>query len=404
MEFDRLLSVWWQPKAPDREYTGQISRDPDGATAIELAGTLTGSLFPMHDPEPELLHGLGKKGPLFTSRRLTRSGAGMGMPGFATEVLRPFSLIVGAHVDEETIYDQALLQATFLSDWLQESGIQIQVRPGTDAQKGSAAVSYQWPTARTSEIAPDATVATWTSHKGEPRRSGYAINEDVALKISLGAAIPVDDLIRDYVTPLLDLVSFGTRRSNAVDRVTLRSPWVTRVVDGKSEREDLEFLTEWIAKPVQNPERPLPHHMNFAVGDAPMGFDELVRRWFTLYQDLRPCLAPYFGLVYAPPSYVDLRLVSISQVLEAYHRASKLPGGAMSKEEFAKFKKALLDACPAPQKEFLEKKLGYLNELSQVERNKPATRSCQGRAPPSPTNPAELFRRLHRCTQCQNAP
>jgi hypothetical protein len=368
MDFDRLLSVWWQPKSPDREYTGQISRAPDGATAIELAGTLTGSPFPMDDPEPEVLHGLGRQGPLFTARKVIRSGAGMGMPGFATEVLRPLSLIVGAHVDESTLYDQALLQATFLSDWLQESGIQIEVRSGTDDQTGSVAVSYQWPTVRTSGIAPGATVATWTAHQGEPRRSGYSINEDVALRVSVENPIPVDDLIRDYVMPLLDLVSFGTRRSNAIDRVTLRSPSVTRLVAGNDEREDLELLSEWIAKPAKDPQRLFVHHMNFAAGEAPMGFDELVRRWFTLYEDFRPSLAPFFGLLYAPPTYVDLRLVSISQALEAYHRASKLPRGAMSKADFANFKKALLDACPAEHKEFLVQKLGHLNELTQVER------------------------------------
>ncbi len=108
--------------------------------------------------------------------------------------------------------------------------------------------------------------------------------------------------------------------------------------------------------------------MNFAVADAPMGFGELVRRWFKLYHDLRPCLAPFFGLLYAPPTYADLRLVSISQALEAYHRASNLPRRVMSKEEFARFKKILLNACPPEHKEFLEKKFGYLNQLSQVER------------------------------------
>ncbi|MDQ6878405.1 MAG: hypothetical protein M3082_12095 [Candidatus Dormibacteraeota bacterium] len=368
MDFDRLLSRWWQPETPGREYAGQISHDADGATAIELVGTLSGTPFPMHDPEPEVLHGLGKQGPLFTARKVMRSGASMGMPGFATEVFRPRSLLVGAHVDETTLYDEALLETTFLTDWLHESGIRIELRPGADAQKGSVAVSYQSPVVRTSHAAPGVTVTTWTSHQGHPMRSGYGINETVALKVALETAIPVDDLIEDYVTPLLDLVSFGTGRSNAVDRLMVRSPSVTWVVGDKTERENLEFLTEWIAKPVKNPERLSADHMNFAAADAAMGFDELVRRWFALYQDLRPSLAPYFGLVYAPPTHLDLRLVSISQALEAYHRASKLPRGAMSKEEFAKFKEALLDACPEKHTEFLKQKLGYLNELSQVER------------------------------------
>src|SRR5712691_6917043 len=235
MDLDKLLSLWWQPETPDREYAGQISRDIDGATAIELVGTLSGSPFPMGDPAPQLLHGLGNQGPLFTARKVIRSGARMGMPGFATEVLRPLSLIVGAHVDEATLYDEALLQTSFLTDWLQESGIRIEMRPGTDVQKGSVAVSYQWPTVRTSFVTPGVTVTTWTAHRGKDTRSGYAINEDVALKITLEKAILVEDLVRDCVMPLLDLVSFGTRRSNAPDRLTLRSPSVTRPVGGKVE-------------------------------------------------------------------------------------------------------------------------------------------------------------------------
>jgi len=368
MDFDNLLSTWWQPAAPEREFTGQISRTSDGATTIELAGTLSGGPFAIQDPEPDVLFGVAKKGPLFTARRVMRSGAGLGMPGFPTEILRPRSLIVGAHVDESTHYDEAVLLATFVSDWLQESGIRVQVQPRTDAEAGTVTVSYKWPEVRTSQIEPGVSVSTWTAHYGEPRRAGYAITEDVALKVGLTVAVPIEQLIEDYVMPLVDLVSFATRRSNAIERVTVRTPSVTREIAGKSERVDLEFLTEWIVKPGSLAERLFAHHMNFAAGDASMGFDELLRGWFKLHRTLRASLAPYFGLLYAPPTYVNLRLVSISQTLEAYHRTRMGSRRAMSKEEFAALKKVLLDACPPVHRAFLQKKLGYLNQLSQVER------------------------------------
>jgi ApeA N-terminal domain 1 len=148
----------------------------------------------------------------------------------------------------------------------------------------------------------------------------------------------------------------------------VRTPSVVTMVADKEHRDDLDFLTDWVAKPPKVRERLLDHHMNFPVRDVPMGFDELVRRWFALHENLRLALAPFFGLLYAPPTYVDLRLVSISQALEAYDRASGRSRQAMPTEEFASFKQLLMDACPGKHKDFLKQKLGYLNELSQVDR------------------------------------
>ncbi len=368
MDLDRLPSLWWEPSTPTEQRSGLVSRDTEGAITIELIGTLSGSPFPMREPEPEILHGVGNRGPLFTARKAMRSGARFSAPGFASEILRPRSMIVGGHVDETTRYNQALLRTSFLADWLQVSGVVVDMTRGTDDQKGSVGVRYEWPTVQTSRVAPGVTISTWTGHQGKPTGSGYAIDEDVALQVALETSTPLDDLLQNYVMPLLDLVSFGTGRSNAIDRVTVRTPSVVTIVADNEQRDDLDFLTEWIAKAPKVRERLLDHHMNFAVRDVAMGFDELVRRWFALHDELRLALAPFFGLLYAPPTYVDLRLVSISQALEAYDRASGRSRRAMPAEEFASFKQLLMDACPEKHKDFLKQKLGYLNELGQVDR------------------------------------
>jgi hypothetical protein len=368
MDLDRLPSLWWEPSTPAEQRSGLVSRDAEGAITIELIGTLSGSPFPMHEPEPEILHGVGNQGPLFTARKVMRSGARFSAPGFPSEILRPRSIIVGGQVDETTRYNQALLRTSFLADWLQVSGVVIDLTESTDDKKGSVGVRYEWPTIQTSQVAPGVTISTWTGHQGKPTGSGYAIDEDVALQVALETAIPLDDLLQNYVMPLLDLVSFGTGRSNAIDRLTVRTPSVVTMVADKEQRDDLDFLTDWVAKPPKVRERLLDHHMNFSLSDVPMGFDELVRRWFALHENLRLALAPFFGLLYAPPTYVDLRLVSISQALEAYDRASGRSRQAMPTEEFASFKQLLMDACSEKHKDFLKQKLGYLNELSQVDR------------------------------------
>ncbi len=256
MDLSRVLSLWWEPGKTDRQYAGELSRDRGGAVTIQLIGTLADTPFPIHDPEPSVLHGLGNQGPLFTARRLIRTGARMGAPGFASEAFRPMSLIVGGHVAETTLYDRAVLQLTFLSDWLQQSGIRIEVIGAAD-DKRSAAVRYEWPATLTSRAAIGLTVSTWYAHQGTPTRSGYTINEDVALKVELDVGLSVDALIRDAVNPLVDLVSFATGRSNAIDRLTIGTPEITTTIDGNVRRDDLKFLAEWIVKTREpQPEKP----------------------------------------------------------------------------------------------------------------------------------------------------
>jgi hypothetical protein len=368
VELDRVLSLWWSPEAPEEKLTGEISRSTDGATNITVVGTLGPSPFPLQNPEPPLLHGLASHGAQYTARRPVGVGGHFGMPGFSTERYRPTSVVVGGHVDEATMYDEGLLEATYLRDWLQGSGLQIEVRSGDGEQPGSLGARYQHPAVRTTRIADVATASTWTSGHGATTRSGYALSENVAVKVALDAPVLIDDLIGSYIMPLLDLLSFATARTNAVDRVTLHSPAHRHRVGEETRPVDLEFLTHWTGKVGGEIERLTPDDMRFAVQEAPGGFEGLVTRWFELYPRLREAFAPYFGLLYAPPTYMDLQLVSISQALEAYHRAAGTTRRLLPKSVYGNLKATLIAACPEEHKEFLEPRLTHLNEPRQVER------------------------------------
>jgi ApeA N-terminal domain 1 len=368
LELERVLSLWWSPDSPEEQFPGEISTDPDGATIITLIGTLGPIPFPLQNPDPPLLHGIASTGTQYTARQPIGAGGHFGAPGFATERYRARSVVVGGHVDETTLYNEALLEATYLRDWLPESGLRVEVRRGVEGQLGSLGASYQHPPVKSTRVADKATVSTWTSGHGENTRSGYTVSEDVALKIVVDTPVLIDDLIRDYVMPLLDLLSFGTARTNAVDRLTVHSPAFTRAVGASVQPDDLEFLAQWTGKVTGEIERLTPDEMRFGVRDVTAGFEGIATRWFELYPKLRMSFAPYFGLMYAPPTYMDLQLVSISQALEAYHRAVGTTRRILPKDVYSELQRILLEACPETHKEFLSPRLTYLNEPTQVER------------------------------------
>lgn len=131
---------------------------------------------------------------------------------------------------------------------------------------------------------------------------------------------------------------------------------------------DLEFVAEWVGKVEGEVERLSMDRMRFGVREVPGGFEGLILRWFELYERIRLSLIPYFGLMFAPPTYLDLSLVSISQALEAYHRTVGSRRQVLPKPVFNALKSAMLAAVPTEQQAFVTQRLSYMNEPTQVER------------------------------------
>ena len=348
---------------------GQVTKAPDGSMTIRLTGTLGPNPIPIGNPDPDLLHGLTSDGTHLTARSPMATGGTIGLVGgFAIEEYRARSAIIGGHVDDTTLYDTAILETTYLREWLQQSGIRIDVQPGGEGKPRSIGATFQHPPVQTSRVSDKATVSTWTSVQTGRTRLGSSLMESVALKVVLDEPVSLDDLVSQYVMPLLDMVCFGTARTNAIDHLTVNSPYVVRDVGSTTSPIDLEFIANWIGKVEGEVTRLTPDQMLFGILDAPNGFDSLISQWFHLYGKLRLSLAPYFGLMYAPPTYIDLHLVSISQALEAYHRTAGLRHQVLSKTAFQSLKKALLDAAPAEYLAFVTQRLSYFNEPTQVER------------------------------------
>lgn len=374
MELDQVASIWWSPENPEDRHDGHISVRADGSAEIQLFGAFGDALLPSTDSAPSLLYGVGVDGESFTARRPGLAGSRSGLfSGFTTSRYRPLSLIIGkAHVDEVTLYNVAHLEVTYLRDWLANSGLRPEIQPSLGGERGALGVRYQSPDAESALLSSGAQVSTWTSHHLESTNRGYLQTEDVALEVELPEPLPIDELIAAYVTPFLDLLTFATGQRNWIDRLTVRSPALTRVIDGKTYPIPLQFIARWTGSPPEDAGRLVPNDMKFTASEAPGGLQAIIPRWFDLHMELRMALAPYLGLSYAPAQYIDLQLVSISLALEAYHRAghrtTAKSRALMKKDEFRDFKAKVLEACPARLVDTMDQKLAYFNEKPQTDR------------------------------------
>jgi hypothetical protein len=94
----------------------------------------------------------------------------------------------------------------------------------------------------------------------------------------------------------------------------------------------------------------------------PGGFGPTIERWIARAEVLlHPVYRLYLGTVYDPQIFLEQRLLSLVQALEAYPRrttaATDLP-----EDEHEKRLEAILGAVPEGHREWLEGKLRYSNE------------------------------------------
>jgi hypothetical protein len=131
------------------------------------------------------------------------------------------------------------------------------------------------------------------------------------------------EVMRTWVRPLRDLVSFATLRGTRIEDVflaarTLEDTWLRLVVRwldlGRGARTERQLI---------------PHDMLFTARGFPQGFEEGLPRWFELHRQHSSVMDLMFGVDYAPFMYDEERFLALAQAAEIFHRTfiggSRLP-------------------------------------------------------------------------------
>ena len=103
--------------------------------------------------------------------------------------------------------------------------------------------------------------------------------------------------------------------------------------------------------------------MLFRYTDVRNDFGIILSRWLDSYERYKPTFDLYFASVYGLPAYREVRLLWLTQALEALHRGSS-DETVMLEHEFTDVVQTLLSTCPSERRNWLNQKLRYGNELS----------------------------------------
>lgn len=403
MKLGPLASVWWQPQNPSNRLVGHVEEHDDGRIELALVGAFSGM---PGMPTLPVLHGLTGDGKLLTLFDLIATELKLSVgKGFPRSRFVAHELYVGANLTPGEAFDELVIEPTYLPEWAGVSGLSTKIGRHGGARKPSADVLYRWPQTRRAKTAAGTRILLETTHGTRQRRSAHAITEQFVLRVRPGKAASPNELVGNYGRALLDLLSLATQHANTYSSVILHSKRYSRRLRArKIYYEDVEFRANWWSSDaVQEPRESAlgAQEILFSLADGTPPFEDLVPRWLELHADLREAVVPYFALIYAPPKFMDSRIIVLTQALEAYHRL-RYPQTVLPKAEFRAVRKSLRARIPHKYRTFLGDRLAYLNEPTQRDRLAQlvatVTQVLPGLFAPQPRFVAELIDERNRQT------
>lgn len=300
----KMAGKWWLPESPEKPAYGTLSCSESGELELSLLGTLSGA-FPINrEKDLPLILGVldddkfGQDVSLFDCFVTKFSGAPLG----GKETIFANRGYFGIHASgaTDTLFSRIDLRLSGLSAWA--SGF-------TGFKPPSAPFSVAWE--QPGPISGDILGGTILLGAGCSSSGGreYRISERLGLVIKLDHALPARQIEADFVSPLQNLFSFATDHANSVSEFSLTP---------ESNRESAKVVgaaTFWDESVAANL---LEWSMLFTFEDVRKRFAEVCRIWLDLSRRHQTAFAVYFGSLYRPPGYTDLRFSLLAQAISLY--------------------------------------------------------------------------------------
>jgi hypothetical protein len=359
------FGYWWTPGNIDDPRPGQLRYDPASGLRLMLLGTFEPpppAQFPAPPRYPILL---GRTTDSRLSSFVTLIGCGyVGGRGIVfsigQEELTVQRAYFGAHLetDDELRFERADVYLDYLEHWVTESELVMNVELEHDVPV-SHEVRYD------EKELPRADVGGRTIELRLLRRLPFDLTRSVTvsevpfLEVRFDAAEHIETIMRDTVFPLQNLSSLASDHVTRVTALDLRR-------GTSSDAIHVQLLYAQLPGPTGAvPARMYAQQMLVTTRD--ISLDRLLTAWVPFATTHRDLCDLYFSVVYSRTLLLDARFSMLAQVAEAYHR-DRIGGTERPDLEFQKLRSEIVAAAPEGRRSWLNRKLGFANELSLQDR------------------------------------
>ena len=353
--------VWWLPSQEDHKVAGEATFAENDQTKLVLHGAFA------HDFKPGKIESLplypiilgateaGQSITLFhcqeTSVNLPIIGQGEGKQECTVEVA-----YIGTHFTDpqQILFNKVDIHYNYLPQWAGLFPYYGHQKPFNEVKalitKGTVAIQV--------------ITSVWDKlTKGIDLIKEANLPEVVRIRCEVQEALPLDEWMTQFISPLQHLITLATQRPNAIVNIV---GYVNQNGEEQSNNGtsgvpvQIAFSPAIIPIPTSRPT--FPETILFSLQEVAPDFSSVIDAWLRASDELNSAYRLFFGVQYTNLP-LDLRFLLIAQAVEVYqdHRFDKTP---LSQEEYQNVMGIILAACPTEQKEWLSDVLQYSNHAT----------------------------------------
>lgn len=262
-------------------------------------------------------------------------------------------------------FDKAFVQMTSLHAWTALSGFERSwsvIEP-----RRTATQKYKRPRDRRARL-DDGTILTLAFPLSRKYDGLYdrevMLTQATRFELEFPEPRKLDDMQAD-VYSLRNFVALGASRSVKVTQlVGYQRP---QPADDPPIGREVEILYSHVGD-ADVAEAPHHHGMAFLLSDVDRRFEQHMRRWFRLRDELRLVLDLYFSTLHVSRGFMQTRFMNYVQAIEGYHRR-RLARSMYSDTEFQAHRDVIVSSTPTNLRPLVRKALApHVNEVNLAER------------------------------------
>jgi ApeA N-terminal domain 1 len=360
---------WWLPGREEQPVSGTL-RFSHGESDLKLTliGTLTehaGRGAPLGGAYP-VIFGMTQTGEEVTLCNCFRSGfrsVGVELPPRAQEevIIVPDGFI-GAHIPEgdQHLFHSLRLDLTHLAEWANVHGFAKTQREDNE----NLNITFHIPPPVKAQIPIGAVQVVYGLAQND-RSDEYIVRRPVSLIIDVSDPRQIREMYDWVIRPLQYLLTLACDAPVQLKAILLFSDALKDDIGGHLISREIKYVySGW---PADEEGKQYSFRMLFPLDQVQDQFQDLVERWFSLFERLRNSLDLLFAVILGPRVFLETRFLLIAQAVEVFHRRM-FPGEVLPRKEHRERVTTILDSVDAGFREWMREKLAYSNEPTLLQR------------------------------------
>ena len=315
MEAWQAQGGWWLPGVPDKKLFGTLSCNEEGELRLSVLGSFgEGGFFGGRPSGEHIATILGIAVRENESQKVTLRGCFVlkqswsgGELGNKQEIFA-HRVFFGDHLTAAVDFEfrSASLSFSGLAAWADKL-------TGFSPEGGHASIAWEFPKTLDG-IIPSGTfcLGAGYSYSGTSRKK--TLTENIGISFHFSTSFSENDVATKIISPFQNFFTLATDLPNAMTKLTVSRMASTAeniVVIGPT-----TFTDESVADGL------MPYKMLFSLEDVRDRLERVFQLWLDISRRFENALVVYFGCIYSPAGYADLRFQQIMNVVDLYHSAN----------------------------------------------------------------------------------